>query len=103
MSLRVAPLSRLLLLLAIVASSSTAHGQYSRQFDRWEVHYSVVNSTFLAPETAARYGIVRGRDRAILNHVRRPTLRKDCRWKSRQAQISIKSATREARNTGGNS
>jgi hypothetical protein len=32
-----------------------------------EVHYVVVNTLFLEPEVASRYGIVRGRDRAILN------------------------------------
>ena len=32
-----------------------------------EVHYVVVNTLFLEPDVAARYGIVRGRDRAILN------------------------------------
>ena len=37
------------------------------RFGRWEIHYSVVNTTFLQPDTAARYGIVRGRDRAMLN------------------------------------
>lgn len=32
-----------------------------------EVHYVVVNTLYLEADVAARYGIVRGRDRAILN------------------------------------
>ena len=37
------------------------------RFGAFEVHYSVVNTTFLSPEVRAQYGIVRGKDRAILN------------------------------------
>ena len=33
----------------------------------FELHYSVVNTTFLDPEVAAAYGITRGKKRAILN------------------------------------
>lgn len=44
-----------------------AQAQQSEMFGPYEVHYSVVNTTFLAPEVAATYGIVRGDDRAILN------------------------------------
>lgn len=33
----------------------------------YEAHYSVVPTMFLTPDVAARYGIIRGRDRALLN------------------------------------
>jgi hypothetical protein len=33
----------------------------------YEAHYSVVPTMFLKPDVAARYGIIRGRDRALLN------------------------------------
>lgn len=41
--------------------------QQSEKFGPFEVHYSVVNTTFLDPKIAANYGIVRGKQRAILN------------------------------------
>ncbi len=40
--------------------------QQSERFDQYELHRSVVYSTFLSPEIAARYGISRGDDKAIL-------------------------------------
>ena len=41
--------------------------QQSERFGPFELHYTVVNSTFLDPIVASRYQIVRGRGRAILN------------------------------------
>jgi hypothetical protein len=41
--------------------------QQSETFGPFELHYSVVNTTFLQPEIAASYGITRGKKRAILN------------------------------------
>ena len=55
-----------LLLITFAACSSTALAQQSERFGPYELHYSVVNTTFLAPEVAATYGIVRGEKRAIL-------------------------------------
>jgi hypothetical protein len=54
-----------LLVLGLLASAT--HAQQSERFDDYELHYSVVNTTFLAPEVAARYGITRGRRQAIVN------------------------------------
>lgn len=54
-----------LLLAFCLATPATA--QQSEMFDQYELHYSVVNTTFLAPKVAATYGITRGEDRAILN------------------------------------
>ena len=45
---------------------SISHAQQSERFDQYELHRSVVYSTFLSPEIAARYGISRGDDKAIL-------------------------------------
>jgi hypothetical protein len=50
----------LLLALPAAAEQFAALGEV-------EVHYVVVNTLFLEPDVAARYGIVRGADRAILN------------------------------------
>ncbi len=62
-----AALARLgLLLLGIFGGANGAHAQQSKMFGPYELHYSVVNTTFLAPDVAATYGIVRGDNRAIL-------------------------------------
>lgn len=57
--------SYLLLCLAVCCAAATA--QQSERFGPFELHYSVVNTTFLDPDIAERYGIVRGAKRAILN------------------------------------
>ena len=54
-----------LLLLSGLALPAIA--QQSEMYGQFELHYSVVNTTFLAPKVAAAYGITRGDDRAILN------------------------------------
>jgi len=46
---------------------SLAAAQQSETFGPFELHYSVVNTTFLDPKIAATYGITRGEKRAILN------------------------------------
>lgn len=56
----------LAMLCLLVAPPSQAE---SRQFGAYEVHYSVFASSFLKPDIAAAYGIVRGQDRGILNIV----------------------------------
>jgi hypothetical protein len=55
------------LLYALLALPLTAQAQQSEMFGPYELHYSVVNTTFLAPKVAATYGIARGEKRAILN------------------------------------
>jgi Domain of unknown function (DUF4426) len=45
----------------------TASADQFKAFGDIEVHYSVVNTLFLQPDVAARYDIVRGSDRAIVN------------------------------------
>ena len=47
--------------------AATARAQQSEMFGPFELHYSVVNTTFLDPKVAATYGITRGEKRAILN------------------------------------
>jgi len=51
--------------LALVPTQTVA--QQMETFDRFEVYYSVVNTTFLNPEIASTYGIIRGAKRGILN------------------------------------
>ncbi len=47
--------------------SGTALAQKMEKFGPYELYYSVVNTTFLDPEIASNYDIVRGEKRAILN------------------------------------
>lgn len=58
------PLAAIIVLLAL--GSLNTHGQQSERFDQYELHHSVVYTTFLSAEIAARYGIVRGHDKAML-------------------------------------
>jgi len=57
----------LLPLLLLLTQAPLAIGQQSEMFGPFELHYSVVNTTFLEPKVAATYGITRGKKRAILN------------------------------------
>jgi hypothetical protein len=55
-----------LLLGAGLALAARASAE-TQQFGAYEVHYSVFVSSFLQPAVAESYGIVRARDRAVLN------------------------------------
>ncbi len=57
----------LCILTFLVGSALPAAAQQSEMFGPYELHYSVVNTTFLEPKVAATYGITRGKNRAILN------------------------------------
>lgn len=46
--------------------NGTALAQMSERFGPYELHYSYVNTTFLTPEVAAQYHIVRGKRHGIL-------------------------------------
>lgn len=59
--------AKALLPLVVLCLATTARAQQSEMFGPFELHYSVVNTTFLAPETASAYGLVRSKERAILN------------------------------------
>lgn len=59
--------ARFKLFISCLLLSAPALAQQSERFGPYELHYSVVNTTFLEPEVAATYGITRGKKRAILN------------------------------------
>lgn len=59
------PLLRALALLAALWVP-LVQAQQSERFDQFELHRSIVYSTFLSPEIAAKYGITRGSDKALL-------------------------------------
>src|SRR5690554_5561702 len=54
------------LLMLVFALPASAQGD-SQTFGDYTVHYSVFNSTFLKPEIAQTYGLIRARDRALIN------------------------------------
>ncbi|MDX1733179.1 MAG: DUF4426 domain-containing protein [Halioglobus sp.] len=55
------------ILLALALAAGTALGQQSEMFGPFELHYSVVNSTFISPEVASSYNIRRGKNYAFIN------------------------------------
>ena len=54
-------------LLAALLLAAPLHAEQKKMLGPYEAHYVVVQSTFFNEETAAKYGIVRGRDRALMN------------------------------------
>ncbi len=54
-------------LIWLLLLSGLAQAQQTETFGPFDLHYSVVNTTFLDPTIAATYGITRGEKRAILN------------------------------------
>jgi hypothetical protein len=56
-----------LVCLILWALSSPATAQQFTRFGEVDVHYAVVNTSFLEPQVAAAYGITRGKRRAIVN------------------------------------
>ncbi len=73
-----------LALLLLVGLNAMA--QQSERFGPYELHYSVVNTTFLEPGVASTYGITRGDNRAILNLAVREHVGEDTRPRSMQLQ-----------------
>ena len=52
--------------LCLLLSASFAHGQQSARFAEFELHYSIVYTTFLTADIAAEFDIPRGKDKAML-------------------------------------
>lgn len=53
--------------LLLFSHDSFAQPEHAKRFGDYEVFYSVLNSTFIKPDTASRYGITRAKDRALVN------------------------------------
>lgn len=60
-------LSCLTLLLGLFAVNGTNAQSDTERFGDYTVHYSVFNSTFLQPEVAQAYNLVRARDQVLVN------------------------------------
>ena len=58
---------RILTLISLLLASQAGFTEKFKRFDNFELHYSVVNTTFLSPFVAEKYGITRGERHAILN------------------------------------
>jgi hypothetical protein len=54
-------------LLLALGLGAVAQAEQMQRIGSFEAHYSVVPTMFLKPDVAARYGITRGRDRALVN------------------------------------
>ena len=52
---------------AVLLAALAGHAEQQETFGEHAVHYVVFNASFLRPQIAERYGIVRGRDRALVN------------------------------------
>lgn len=55
------------LLTTFTIPSLTQAAEQQKSFANYDVHYSVFNSTFISPKVAAAYGIVRGKNRGLVN------------------------------------
>lgn len=56
---------RAVALLCLAAASPSA--EQFKTFGAWQVHYIAFNASLLSPEVAGRYGIVRGRNKGVVN------------------------------------
>jgi hypothetical protein len=59
-------LKQICILCLLFFFGNAAFAQMSERFGPYELHYSYVNTTFLTPEVAAQYQIVRGKRHGIL-------------------------------------
>ncbi len=88
----------LVALWLLLVAAPPAGAQQSERYDAYELYYSVVNTTFISPETAARYSIVRGDDEAILNLALREHLSDGS---SRPVAMTLEGTSRDLMQRGG--
>ncbi|NCO19154.1 MAG: DUF4426 domain-containing protein [Gammaproteobacteria bacterium] len=58
---------RSVLALSLILSTAAVVAQQAIEFDRYEVHYSSLNTNMLAPDVASGYNIQRSGTQAMLN------------------------------------
>ena len=56
-----------LIVLGTLCFAPPALAEQMQRFGAWQFHYIVLPTTFLQPQTAQEYDIVRGKDRALIN------------------------------------
>ena len=54
-------------IMLLVTTSLFASDQAFREFGNYKVYFSAFNSNFISPSIAAKYNIVRGKDRGLIN------------------------------------
>lgn len=87
---RIQKYSQLLALVVLSGFCCQLFAEGSKTFGDYEVFYSVLNSTFIKPEVAQRYNIVRGEDRALVNIAVRKSLP---RGMSEAVSVTIKGSS----------
>lgn len=55
------------LMLMLLSSWVSANGESMQQFGDYQVHYSIFNTSFISPEIAQHYNIVRSKSSAMIN------------------------------------
>ena len=60
-------LPRLMFLLALLLTPWATQAEQKVTLGQWDVHYIVVNTSFLTPDVASQYGIVRSKYSALVN------------------------------------
>lgn len=55
------------LALFLVALAAHGHAEQFKTFGQWQIHYIAFNASMLSPAIAERYGIVRGRNKGLVN------------------------------------
>ncbi len=53
--------------MAVALLATQAHAEQMQRLGPYEAHYVVVQTTFFSEKIAEQYGIVRGRDRSLVN------------------------------------
>lgn len=76
-----------LFVLLCIGSTAYSQAEQMKEFGDYDVHYSVFNSTFISPAVAKSYGLVRGKNRALINIAVRQRLGKG-QSKAKKAQVS---------------
>jgi len=56
-----------IVLYSFIFFAADSMAENTKVFGDYDVHYNVLNSTFISPEVAKAYGIVRGKNRALIN------------------------------------
>lgn len=56
-----------ILIAALLLAGNSAQAEQSKTAGNYQVHYVAFASTFLSPEMARKYSVVRGRNRALIN------------------------------------
>lgn len=80
-------LTTAVVLLCTLFISGVASAEQKKVFGEYEIHYSVLNSTFLTADVAKSYGITRGKNRAIVNIAVRKKL-EDGGTRAQRARVS---------------